>query len=96
MLNSLLNAYTGCIDDAADLVGLETERQSNIRDALKEFQAKGKEFLETLEKLSKDGAELDSYKETLKDAIEGTRDALKDVDEAGKKLAPPPSSRRKP
>jgi len=96
MLNSLLNAYTGCIDDAADLVGLETERQSNIRDALKEFQAKGKEFLETLEKLSKDGAELDSYKETLKDAIEGTCDALKDVDEAGKKLAPPPSSRRKP
>ncbi len=96
MLNSLLNAYTGCIDDAADLVDLETEKQSNIRDALKEFQAKGKEFLEALEKLAKGGPELDSYKETLQDALEGTRDALKDVDEAGKKLAPPPSPRRKP
>jgi len=96
MLNSLLNAYTGCIDDAADLVDLETEKQSNIREALKDFQAKGKEFLDTLEKISKSGPDLDSYKETLRDAIEGTRDALKDVDEAGKKLAPPPSSRRKP
>ena len=96
LLNSLLNAYTGCIDDAADLVDLETEKQSNIRDALKDFQAKGKEFLETLEKLSKGGPEYDSYKETLQDAIEGTRDALKDVDEANKKLAPAPSRRRKP
>jgi hypothetical protein len=96
MLNSLLNAYTGCIDDAADLVDLEVERQTNIRDALKELQTKGKEFLATLEKLSKEGPELDTYKETLGDAIEGTRDALKDVDDAGKKLAPPPSPRRKP
>ena len=96
MLNSLLNSYIGCIDDAADLVDLETEKQSNIREALKDFQAKGKEFLATLEKISKDGPELESYKETLNDALEGTRDALKDVDEASKKLAPPPSTRRRP
>ncbi len=96
MLNSLMNAYAGCIDDAADLVDLNVEKQTDIRDALKDFQTKGKEFLATLEKLSKDGPQLDTYKETLQDAIEGTRDALKDVDEASKKLAPPPSSRRKP
>jgi chromosome segregation ATPase len=96
MLNGLLNAYTGCIDDAADLVDNEVTKQTDIRQALKEFQTKGKEFLATLDKLSKEGSELDTYKENLQDAIEGTRDALKSVDDAGKKLAPPPSPRRKP
>lgn len=94
-LNGLLNAYSGCVDDAADLVNLATEKQTDIRDALKEMQARGKEFLETLEKISKDGAELEVYKETLDDAIEGTRDALKDAEKAAKEAAPPPV-RRKP
>jgi hypothetical protein len=38
---------------------------------------------------------LDTYKETLEDAIEGTKDALNDVDEAQKELSPAPV-RRKP
>src|SRR6266478_4800748 len=31
MLNSLLNAYVGCVDDAADLIQLGLEKQDNIR-----------------------------------------------------------------
>src|SRR5579859_3303390 len=31
MLNSLLNAYVGCVDDAADLIQLGIEKQQNIR-----------------------------------------------------------------
>ena len=93
-LNGLLNGYAGCIDDAADLVVVETEKQTDIRGAVKEFQNRGKEFLATLEKLATDGPELDTYKETLLDAIEGTKDALNDVQQAAKKLAPPP--RKKP
>src|SRR5256885_9527520 len=31
MLNSLLNAYVGCVDDAADLIQLGIEKQENIR-----------------------------------------------------------------
>ena len=95
-LNGLLNAYVGCVDDAADLVQVAVDKQQDIRGALKEFRSKGKEFLETLEKFQKDGADLVTYKETLDDAIEGTRDALKDVEDATKKLAPPPAARRKP
>ncbi len=94
-LNALLNAYTGCVDDAADLINLHTEKQADIHDAVKEMQAKGKEFLETLEKIAKNGPELEVYKETLDDAIEGTRDALKDTEKAAKGAAPPPV-RRKP
>ncbi len=95
ILNSLLNAYSGCMDDAADQIALAREKQIDIRGPLKIMQSKGKEFLETLQKLDKGGPEYDTYKETLQDAIEGTKDALNDADAAAKELTPVPV-RRKP
>ena len=95
MLNSLMNAYAGCVDDAADQIGLAREKQADIRGALKVFKSKAKEFLATLQKIGPDDPELDSYKDTLDDAIEGTKDALADIDEAEKELSPAPV-RRKP
>jgi hypothetical protein len=95
ILNSLLNAYSGCMDDAADQIALAREKQIDIRGPLKMMQSKGKEFLETLQKLDKGGPEYDIYKETLQDAIEGTKDALADADAAAKELTPAPV-RRKP
>jgi chromosome segregation ATPase len=94
-LNGLLNAYTGCLDDAAELIDLAIDKQQDVRQGIKEMQAKGKEFLTYLEELSKNGPELDSYKSNLDDAIEATRDALKDAEKAAKEIAPPPV-RRKP
>jgi len=94
-LNGLLNAYAGCMDDAADLVNLAIEKQQGIHEALKIMQAKGKEFLPYLTELSKNGPELDTYKDNLDDAIESTQDAMKDVEKALKEIAPPPV-RRKP
>lgn len=94
-LNGLLNAYTGCVDDAAELIELGLDKQEDIRGGIKEMQAKAKEFLAYLEGLAKNGPELASYKDTLEDAIEATRDALKDADKAAKEIAPPPV-RRKP
>src|ERR1700693_101690 len=93
MLNSLMNAYAGCVDDAADQIGLAREKQADIRSALKLFKSKAKEFLATLQKIGPDDPELDSYKDTLDDAIEGTKDALSDIDEAEKELSPAPVRR---
>jgi hypothetical protein len=95
ILNSLLNAYSGCLDDAADQVALAEEKQIDIRLPLKTMQAKGKEFLDILQKLDTDrGPEYDTYKETLQDAIEGTKDALADADKAAKQLTPAPVRRK--
>ncbi len=94
MLNSLLNAYAGCMDDAADQIAVAREKQQGIREALKLIQSKGKEFLEVLAKYQKGGPELDTYKDTLDDAIDGTKDALSDAAEAEKEMAPPPVRRR--
>jgi hypothetical protein len=95
ILNALLNGYSGCVDDAADQIDVAQEKQLDVRDALKMMRAKDKEFLETLQKYEKDGPELDTYRDTLEDAIDGTKDALSDIDDAEKDATPGPV-RRKP
>ena len=90
MLNSLLNAYVGCVDDAADLIQLGIEKQENIRPGIDLMTSRTKEFLAVLEKLFTDGPDRELYKENLDDAIEGTRDAMNDAERAKKKVAPPP------
>jgi hypothetical protein len=95
ILNGLMNGYAGCIDDAADQIDVAQEKQQDIHDALKVMLSKGKEFLDILNKIDKDGPDLDTYRDTLEDAIEGTKDALSDAQDAGKAM-PPPAVRRKP
>ena len=94
MLNALMNAYVGCVDDAADLVQLGIQKQENIRAGIDLMAGKTKEFLQALEKLSADGIEVDIYKDNLDDAIEGTRDAMNDAEKAKKAVAPPPMRRK--
>jgi peptidoglycan hydrolase CwlO-like protein len=92
-LNGLLNAYAGCIDDAADVISLAVEKQQEIRAGIKEMQSKAKEYLATLEKIQEKGTDVESYKDTLEDAIEGTKDAINDAQQAEKEMAPPPVRR---
>jgi len=94
-LNYLLNGYAGCIDDAIDLVDLGIEKQEDIREGVKALQARLKEFLPYLQELAAGGAERETYKENLDDAIEATQDASKEIEKAAKEIAPPPV-RRKP
>lgn len=94
MLNALMNAYVGCVDDAADLVQLGIQKQENIRQGVDLMAGKTKEFLQALEKVSADGTEIDIYKDNLDDAIEGTRDAMNDAEKAKKAVAPPPVRRK--
>jgi hypothetical protein len=94
MLNALLNAYVGCVDDAADLIQLGIHKQENIRKGIDLMAARTKEFLAILEKLSSGAPELENYKDNLDDAIEGTRDAMNEAEKAKKDVAPPPLRRR--
>lgn len=95
MMNSLLNAYVGCVDDAADLIQLGIEKQQNIRKGIDLMASRAKEFLATLQKIPADGADAEMYKDTLMDAIEGTQDAQKEAEAAKKNVAPPPVRRKK-
>jgi hypothetical protein len=94
MLNALMNAYVGCVDDAADLIQLGIQKQENIRAGIDLMAGKTKEFLQALEKVSGDAVEIDIYKDNLDDAIEGTRDAMNDAEKAKKAVAPPPVRRK--
>jgi hypothetical protein len=95
ILNSLLNGYSGCVDDGADQIDLAKEKQVDIHEALKLMETKYKTFMDQLEMYDKGGPEIDTYRDTLEDAIDGTKDALSDVQDAEKKMLPAPV-RRKP
>jgi len=95
MINSLLNAYVGCVDDAADLIQLGIEKQQNIRKGIDLMASRTKEFLGILQKIPTDAADAELYKENLDDAMEGTRDASKEAEAAKKNVAPPPVRRKK-
>jgi hypothetical protein len=92
-LNSLLNGYTGCIDDAADLIEIGIEKQQDIRDGVKAMQAGIKEFLPYLQGLAMNGPEHQTYKSNLEDAIEATQDAARDVEKASKGASAAPVRR---
>jgi hypothetical protein len=94
-LNSLINSYTGCIDDAADLLDIGVQKQEDIREGVKALEARIKDSLPYLQDLAAKGPERETYKDNLDDAIEATQDAAKDVEKATKEMAPPPV-RRKP
>ncbi len=94
-LNSLINGYTGCIDDAADLLDIGVQKQEDIREGVKALEARIKDSLPYLQDLATKGPERETYKDNLDDAIEATQDAAKDVEKAAKEMAPPPV-RRKP
>ena len=93
MLNALLNAYIGCVDDAADVMQLGIEKQENIRKGIDLMASRTKDFLPILQKYSS-GPELETFKDNLDDAIEGTQDAMNDAEKAKKKVAPPPIRRK--
>jgi len=94
MLNFLMNAYIGCVDDAADLMQLGVEKQEDVRPGIDLMAAKTKEFLVVLQKISTDAKEIDIYKDNLDDAIDGTQDAMSDAEKAKKQVAPPPVRRK--
>jgi hypothetical protein len=93
-LRALLDQYAACLDDAVQLIDLGIEKQQEIREGVKETQAKGKEFLAYLEKLAADKAASATYGTSLEDAIDSTQEALKSAEKAAKEMAPPPVRRR--
>ncbi|MHB8527144.1 MAG: hypothetical protein ACYDD2_13425 [Candidatus Acidiferrales bacterium] len=96
ILNGLLSAYAGCIDEAADRIDEGRETNPNMRPAIKDMQKRGKEYLEALRKIEGSGGpELVAYKDSLDDAIEGTQDALKDATKTSEEYGAVPV-RRKP
>ncbi len=93
-LNYLLNAYVGCVDDAAELLDLGREKQEEVRNSIKLMKEKAAEFLTYLKPLLENGPQLETYRFTLEDAILGTEEALAEAKKAEEEYAPPPVRRR--
>lgn len=95
ILNNLMNGYVGCVDDAADQIDVAQEKQIDIRGAVKEMKDKDTEFLAKLEKFDQaTGSDFEAYRYTLEDAIEGTKEAINDANDAEKSLPQGPVRRK--
>jgi chromosome segregation ATPase len=94
-INSLFNAYAGCVDDAADTLEAAIDKLEDIRPAIKEMDSRTKEFQEYLDKLAAGHPDLAKFKDSLDDAIESTQDAKKTSEKAAK-ATPAAPVRRKP
>ena len=94
-INDLINAYSGCVDDGDELVGVAVDKQVDVHDAMKIFDARAKDFLPYLKSLEPNAPLLDDYKDTLDDAIEATQDAMSDLADAATQDSSAPI-RRKP
>src|SRR5271168_4619740 len=90
---SLINAYTGCVDDAADYLQAGLEKQENLRPGTKDLDKRTKEFLPKLREL-KDNPLLAPLKSELDDAIEATQDAAETAQKVAKELSAAPERRR--
>ena len=91
-LNNLFNGYSGCLDDAADTLDAAIEKLEDIRPAIKEMDAKTKEFRAYLDKLA-GHPDLPKFKDALDDALEATQDAMKTVEKAAKAVPAAPVRR---
>lgn len=96
LINGLLSAYSGCIDEAADRVQEGQQNSAKIRPAIKEMQKRTKDYLEALKTIEAvNGPDMASYKDSLDDAIAGTQDAAAEAAKASKEYGSVPI-RRKP
>jgi hypothetical protein len=90
---SLINAYTGCVDDAADILEAGLEKQENLRPGTRELEKRTKEFLPKVREL-RDKPELAKFKSELDDAIQATQDAAETAQKVAKELSAAPERRR--
>jgi len=90
----LINAYTGCVDDASDFLESGLEKQENLRPGTKELEKRAKEFLPKIRELRANPA-LAKFQSDLDDAIQATQDAADTAAKVAKELSAAPE-RRKP
>jgi hypothetical protein len=90
---ALINAYTGCVDDAADFLEAGLEKQENLRPGTKELEKRTKEFLPKVKEL-RNNPELAHFQSDLDDAIEATQDAADTAQKVAKELSAAPERRR--
>lgn len=90
----LLEAFSGCMDDASGLMELGRMKQQDILKGVKFLQTKGKEFLAELERQAAAAPADATYKENLELAQLSVKDALEEAEKATKEIAPGPVRRK--
>lgn len=90
----LLDAFAGCMDDAASLMELGRTKQQDILKGVQFLQMKSKEFQVELDKLATATPDSAAYKENLTYALLAVKEAQEEAEKATKEISPGPVRRK--
>lgn len=93
-LNSLLDAFTNCVDEASGRIDGGLNNGKDVRKGIKDMQKRGAQFLAELKKIEASGVDTKPFHFALSDAISDLQDDLKDAAKAKKKLELNPPVKR--
>ncbi len=91
---ALLDAFSGCMDDAGELIALGRTKQQDVLKGVQFLQTKSKEYQAELERQLAAAPESAVYRENLELAILAVKDALEEAEKATKEIAPGPVRRK--
>jgi hypothetical protein len=85
-LNSLLDAFTDCVDEASSRIDDAISNGKDVRKGIKDMQKRAPEFLAELKKIQSSGVDTKPFHFALVDAISDVQDDIKDAANAKKRL----------
>lgn len=91
---ALLDAFSGCLDDASELMELGRTKQQDILKAVQFLQLKAREFQPEVERQIAAAPATAAYKENLDFALLAVKEALAEAEKAAKEIAPGPVRRK--
>ncbi len=93
-LNSLLDAFTDCVDEASSRIHGAIDNGEDVRDGIKDFQKGAPEFLAELKKIESSGVDTRPFHFALSDAISDVKYDIKQAAKDKKRLELNPPRRR--
>jgi hypothetical protein len=78
-LNSLMDAFDSCVNEASSRIDNAVSNGNDVRDGIKDMEQRGADFMTALEKIKKENLDLSQYRDALEDAMGDLRDDIKDA-----------------
>ena len=85
-LNSLMDAFDSCVNEASSHIDSAVSNGNDVRDGIKDLEKRGAGFMTALEKIKKDNLDLSQYRDALEDAMGDLRDDIKDAKKEERRL----------
>ncbi len=85
-LNSLMDAFDSCVNEASSRIDNAVSNGHDVRDGIKDMEKRGAVFMTELEKIKSEKLDLREYRDALDDAMADLRDDIRDAKKEERRL----------